>query len=172
MARLCERPGCSERGAIAYGFDAERLLVWLARLDPDADRNRAGTLCLRHADAMVVPRGWTLEDARDPMPRLFKPAAAAPAARRRREARPPKPLATEQLPLDESASAEPAPAEGPASDHTVAAVTGAPSGDDPDATQAMPWMPQFDITDELGGVLSADSPLLARAFRGVDRQHP
>ena len=66
MARLCERPGCSEHGAIAYGFDAGERRVWLAPLDPDADRNRSGTLCVRHADAMVVPQGWTLEDARDP----------------------------------------------------------------------------------------------------------
>src|SRR5262245_49898968 len=73
MARLCERPGCSERGAIAYGFDADRLLVWLNPLDPGADRNRAGVLCLRHADSMVVPLGWTLDDARDRAPRLFRP---------------------------------------------------------------------------------------------------
>ena len=30
-------------------------------------------LCLRHADAMVVPRGWTLDDRRENSPRLFNP---------------------------------------------------------------------------------------------------
>ena len=38
MARLCERPGCSERGSVAYGFDADRLLVWLGAFDPDIER--------------------------------------------------------------------------------------------------------------------------------------
>lgn len=180
MARLCERPGCSERGAIAYGFDADRQLVWLTPLDPEADRNRAGTMCVRHADAMVVPLGWTLEDARDPMPRLFKPATRARPARpaRRKEPRPKRPAAVDQLPLDDSA--EPTPPESallaPVTDagdaHTVLAVTGVASApDDPDATVSMPWMPDFDITDELGGALSAETPLLARAFRGIDRHH-
>ncbi len=174
MARLCERPGCSERGAIAYGFDADRLLVWLSPLDPAADRNRAGTLCLRHADAMVVPLGWTLEDARDPMPRLFKPTSRArPRAERRKGSKRPKSSATEQLALGDAAEPDPLAIEDDGgANQTVAAVTGVPSAtDDPDATVAMPWMPDFDITDELGGALSATTPLLARAFRGIDRGH-
>ena len=188
MARLCERPGCSERGAIAYGFDADRTLVWLAPLDPDADRNRAGTLCVRHADAMVVPLGWTLEDARDPMPRLFKPAArprptrparrpaATPAARpvakrskqRSSEQLALEPPATQAVPRGrhETPAVEATTVEPP----TVVMVTGvASSPDDPDATVAIPWVPEFDITDDLGGTLHAETPLLARAFRGVDR---
>jgi hypothetical protein len=32
-------------------------------------------------------------------------------------------------------------------------------------------MPDFDITDDLGGTLNAESPLLSRAFRGIDRHH-
>lgn len=180
MARLCERPGCSEHGAIAYGFDADRTLVWLAPLDPDADRNRAGTLCVRHADAMVVPIGWTLEDARDPMPRLFKPSTRARPARppRRNAKAPPSRPATkapktstlEQLPL-EVATEQPAAVPKPVPTPTVVEVTGvASSPDDPDATVAIPWMPEFDINDDLGGALHAETPLLARAFRGIDRQ--
>jgi hypothetical protein len=174
MTRLCERPGCSESGAIAYGFDAGRLLVWLAPLEPDADRNRAGTLCMRHADAMVVPRGWTLEDARDPMPRLFRPAPRqrAPRASRRAGPRKPEPAPVEQLPLDDVPGPDEAAAARAAEASTVVAVTGVASGDaDPDATASMPWMPDFDITDDLGGALNADSPLLSRAFRGIDRHH-
>ncbi len=54
---------------------------------------------------------------------------------------------------------------------TVAEVTGEPlADDDPDATVAIPWMPTFDDADDLGGVLAARSPLLARAFRGTDRR--
>lgn len=195
MTRLCERPACSEPGAIAYGFDAARAFVWLAPLEPDADRNRAGTLCVRHADAMVVPLGWTLEDARDPMPRLFKPAARVRPARPSRRssgslpsrpgAKRVKPPAEEQLSLVEVPAPEPPTApptrhhappptitpDPPIAAHTVVEVTGVASSDDPDATVAIPWMPEFDITDELGGALSAETPLLARAFRGVDR-HP
>jgi hypothetical protein len=175
MTRLCDRPGCSERGAIAYGFDADRLLVWLMPYDPDADRNRAGTLCVRHADSMVVPLGWTLEDARDPMPRLFRPATRArparPARRPKKQPAETPTRAVEQLRLGDPAT--PPPVEAAAGDvaaHTVVEVTGVSSSpDDPDATVAMPWMPDFDITDELGGALSATTPLLARAFRGVDR---
>ena len=75
MGRLCERPGCSEVAAIAYGFDVDQLLVWLAPRDPDAEPLRAGSLCRRHADAMVVPRGWTLDDRREARPRLFRSAS-------------------------------------------------------------------------------------------------
>ena len=54
---------------------------------------------------------------------------------------------------------------------TVAEVRGEPlADDDPDATVAIPWMPTFDEADDLGGVLAARSPLLARAFRGTDRR--
>jgi hypothetical protein len=186
MGKLCERPGCSDVAAIAYGFDVDRLLVWLAARDPDGDPLRAGSLCKRHADAMVVPRGWTLDDRREAVPRLFRPAptADAPAPKRRRaktaartEAAAPE--APPAAPLTETPSAQPAPPVAmatPAHDEldpsrTVAEVTGEPSAtDDPDATQAIPWLPTFDKDDDLGGVLAARSPLLARAFRGTDRK--
>ena len=95
MARLCERPGCSERGAVAYGFDADRLLVWLAAFDPDAERTRAGVLCKRHADSMVVPVGWTLDDTvirGQPCSRRHERhgASASRAARRHGDASPPR----------------------------------------------------------------------------------
>jgi hypothetical protein len=89
---------------MAYGFDADRLLVWLIPCEPDVDRSRAGALCRRHADTLVVPRGWTLDDQRDAMPRLFT------------------------------------------------------------------WTADFDPDDDLDGALAAESPLLARAFRGTLRR--
>jgi hypothetical protein len=79
MARLCERPGCSVPADVSYGFDADTLVVWLDTFQADTGA-RAGVLCLRHADAMVVPLGWMLDDRRDPVPRLFR-TAAGPAAR-------------------------------------------------------------------------------------------
>ena len=57
-------------------------------------------------------------------------------------------------------------------ERTVAAVTGvsAATEEDPDATVAIPWSPDFDESDDLGGVLAAESPLLARAFRRAERR--
>jgi hypothetical protein len=178
MGKLCERPGCSDVAAMAYGFDVDRLLVWLAPRDPDGDPLRAGSLCKRHADAMVVPRGWTLDDRRETAPRLFRPPAeeaAAPAPpkrkRRPRAKTAPTPPAVEPTEPPPPTLVEVLPAEVPDEARTVAEVTGEPSAtDDPDATQAIPWLPTFDEHDDLDGVLAARSPLLARAFKGTDRK--
>jgi hypothetical protein len=173
VGRLCERPGCSDEATMSFGFDADRLLVWISERQPSDDPMQSGSLCRRHADSMVVPRGWTLDDRRDPGPRLFRSKAGksstadkatkrsgaasgeavAPARRRRRTA--PTALPEEQLDLETDV-------------RTVADVTGTPS--DPDTTAPLPWWPAFDEHDDLGGVLAADSPLLARAFRGTDRR--
>ncbi|MEM9040373.1 MAG: hypothetical protein AAGD33_10810, partial [Actinomycetota bacterium] len=40
------------------------------------------------------------------------------------------------------------------------------AAESPDPVEPEPWMPQFDHSDDLDGLLSARSPLLARAFRG------
>jgi hypothetical protein len=162
VGRLCERPGCSDVGVIGYGFDADRLLVWLDALDPATPRDelRGGVLCRRHADAMVVPRGWTLDDHREAKPRLFRSPPTAAAAKRkppagRRRSRPPVASADRTEPTLP----------------TVAEVTGESStADDPDATVAMPWVPAFDEDDDLDGLLRAETPLLARAFRGTERR--
>jgi hypothetical protein len=170
MGKLCERPGCSDVAAMAYGFDADRLLVWLAPRDPDGDPLRAGSLCKRHADAMVVPIGWTLDDRRDATPRLFRPGADVPKPPRKRRPR------TKPSAVPDPVVEEPAQPTLVAPEHdearTVAEVTGEPlADDDPDATHAIPWIPTFDAADDLGGVLAARSPLLARAFRGTERKH-
>lgn len=109
MARLCERPGCSVPAAMSYGFDPDQLVVWLDRFDGLHDV-RSGVLCLRHADAMVVPLGWMLDDRREPAPQLFRTPAVKPVAgaatvdepgRRRRSERARGPEDdTEQLLLD------------------------------------------------------------------------
>jgi hypothetical protein len=118
---------------MAYGFDADRQLVWLAPREPDADGMRAGALCRRHADALVVPRGWTLDDRREPVPRLFRVARVDRA----------------------SALAKPIEAVPPTADESPTVA----------------WTADFDVSDDLEGVLAADSPLLARAFRGTARRH-
>ena len=156
---MCGRPACSEPGTVAYGMVPEDLLFWVAALDGDVDHDTA-VLCRRHADAMVVPRGWTLDDRREATWRLFRPKPAGDdtgsiARRRRRQGdhTPPAGIA-QQLDFD-------APTAGPA-----------PMADEPappPAADDVPWRPAFDVDDDLDGLLDADSPLLSRAFRGTGR---
>lgn len=199
MVRLCERPGCSEPGAAAYGMIPEDLLFWIAPLN-DAPVDDHNVLCRRHADAMVVPRGWTLDDRREPIPRLFMPRRPAPAvepgppppAPRRRRPRPAAAEVGEQLQIDgtgeiarpvapDAAPAEPAPADPAPTDPALAdppsgavdthpAATVEPDAADQDPDPPYaPWQPDFDHDDDLGGLLKVRSPLLARAFRGTGR---
>lgn len=133
----------------------EDLLFWIAPLSgtPIEGQN---VLCLRHADAMTVPRGWTLDDQREDVPRLFKPRPvardeAASSGHRRRK--PPQPT-VEQLQIDGTGEFE-----RPATDAIV---------DEP-VTAPAPWAPTFDHDNDLDGLMQVSSPLLARAFRGTDR---
>lgn len=134
----------------------EDLLFWIAPLD-DAPVDDHNVLCRRHADAMVVPRGWTLDDRREPVPRLFmpRPAASAETASARPARRRTKPSSAdvgEQLQIDGTGEiARPSP---PAARPL-----------EPNAA----WQPAFDEDDDLDGLLEVRSPLLARAFRGTGR---
>jgi hypothetical protein len=136
-------------------MQAEDLVFWIDAL-PEDDTRDVGVLCRRHADSMVVPRGWTLDDRRDPDLHLFRPPTPLPAPVRRparstsRSTRSVNADSTgEQLRLSEETLAqydEPAP-----------------------TTEPEQWIPDFDETDDLDGLLSARSPLLSRAFRTADR---
>jgi hypothetical protein len=121
----------------------EDLVFWIDAL-PDPVDDAAAVLCRRHADAMVVPRGWTLDDLRDPDLHLFRPPLLAPTARQRvtRQRREPA-GGGEQLRL----GVQP----GPLTDG------------------AAPWAPSFDEADDLDGLLAARGPLLSRAFRTAER---
>jgi|JI10StandDraft_1071094.scaffolds.fasta_scaffold13102_1 hypothetical protein len=174
MARLCERPGCSQPADVLYGIDADHLLVWIESLD-GAVVPRAGVLCRRHADAMVVPLGWMLDDRREPVPRLFKPRDAPPptAARPRRHRSAVHRDETGQLELAPVAAAEPsAPSPTPPAEVAAAmpaavepAAAAEPQVEDAGVDDAgLPWKPVFDQRDDLDGLLVARSPLLSRAF--------
>jgi hypothetical protein len=130
---------------------AEDLVFWIDVL-PDDELGEGGVLCRRHADSMVVPRGWTLDDRRDPELHLFRPPTPLPAPVRRapRSTRPVNADSTgEQLRLSEETLAQ---------------------YDEPALpTEPEQWTPDFDETDDLDGLLSARSPLLSRAFRTADR---
>lgn len=56
---------------MAYGIDNARLTVWF-EVAHEQDPTQAGALCRRHADALVVPKGWTIDDRREPVPKLFR----------------------------------------------------------------------------------------------------
>ena len=169
----------------------EDLLFWIAPMagTPHDDQN---VLCLRHADAMSVPRGWTLDDRREEVPRLFMPRQSRPTsatprsdksarpARRSRPKRAPRPARVEQLIIDGTGeiarpeltaeSADRSPADPPRTNGSVEiaaepdrSATAAAGADDAS------WRPTFDQGTDLDGLLEVSSPLLARAFRGTDR---
>ena len=159
MAQQCERPACAEPAVVAYGFDPARAVAWLepyvaGGAGPDAHQGR---LCRRHADAMVVPQGWWLEDRRS-AEQLFaaKPAPQERTARQR--ARPTRVMA-EVVPLLL-----------PAAEPVAASIDDAVDEETAMADDAAPtpaWTPTFVIDDDLDGLLNATSPLLSRAFGRV-----
>lgn len=165
MQRLCGRPGCSDGASVAYGMRAEDLVFWLDVL-PENPSDDIAVLCRRHADSMVVPRGWTLDDLRDPDLHLFRPPLPAPTLRTRA----PRPTrgrddTGEQLRLQTDVDLPDVdlPDVVDAADD-AGPVAAESNGDDPG-----PWTPAFDEADDLDGLLSARSPLLSRAFRTADR---
>jgi hypothetical protein len=145
----------------------EDLLVWLEAVDPQRLTGPApGLLCRRHADAMVVPIGWTLDDRREPTPRLFRVRDEPRTERTVRDVtggmRRPRVAAAEALALFDDAVATPAaPAEAEVRSTDEHAVV--------DETVA--WEPRFDTDDDLGGLLRPRGALLRRAF-GTDQRDP
>ena len=149
------------------------LVVWVDVAEV-AERELAGRLCRRHANALVVPRGWTLDDRRDPVPKLFRiredndgndPAAPAPKKKSASGARPKraKVLEVDTPSLFETIRRELEP--DAADDPTATEVDVAEDVIDPDETQAIPWSPSLSKTP------LADDPdaprrgrLLGRAF--------
>lgn len=69
---------------MSYGIDNEKLLVWIDSA-PALDPARAGTLCRRHADALSVPKGWSIDDRRQPVPMLFPARDITPPTGQGRE---------------------------------------------------------------------------------------
>jgi hypothetical protein len=179
MVRLCERPGCSIPADVSYGFDAEHLVVWLDTFQA-AQGASSGVLCRRHADAMVVPLSWMLDDRREPMPRLFRPPIEAPTGPmirpRIKRARVEPGTGTVQLELDAyERPADLASAVEEAVTDVIAVGQQAeetlPVDDQPDEqlddpTEVLPWQPVFDERDDLQGLLKARGRLLSRAFHG------
>jgi hypothetical protein len=134
----------------------EDLVFWIDAL-PDPVDDDAAVLCRRHADAMVVPRGWTLDDLRDPDLHLFRPPLPAPSPRQRVPRQRRERATGEQLQLGMPPERPP--------DVDASSGSDAIEGDD----SGGPWAPSFDEADDLDGLLAARGPLLSRAFRTADR---
>jgi hypothetical protein len=157
---MCERPGCSATATVVYGFDTADLMVWLGPFEPEekARPYGAGVLCRRHADALVVPRGWHLDDRREAVPRLFKTATPEePAESARANVRP---IRQKQAREKVVSAAE--------------LFDAAMSQAEPvlDETRAMPWSPTLieGVVDAAFDVEPTRGGLLARAFGNKDRR--
>lgn len=122
----------------------EDLVFWLDVLREDRDLT-VGVLCQRHADTMVVPRNWTLDDLRDPDLHLFRPPPVSSEARPRSRRSTSGDVTAEQLRLAAfTDAAEPEELPPP---EVAAAATVEPG----------PWAPDFDAGDDLDGLLAARS---------------
>jgi hypothetical protein len=70
MSRSCEKLGCNEPGEVAFGIDRISCVVWLENHDRD-DARHLNVLCVPHAARLTLPRGWSFDDRRERVPRLF-----------------------------------------------------------------------------------------------------
>jgi hypothetical protein len=167
VAQQCERPGCAQPAAVEYIIDPHSLLLTLQNYEVVGDERRSA-LCTTHGDRMSVPKGWSIDDRREDPPRLFKTpkSGVAPAKAIAKKSvtelkQKKKPVVRPMLFQTDKQDVEKV--------EQVQAPAAKPVVRDADLeeTKAMPWVPQFDRTDDLGGVLRPKGKLLSRAF-GLD----
>ena len=163
-------------------MNAQALLVTLENYAPVGNERR-NCLCMKHADMLSVPRGWSIDDRRESVPRLFRPPApvkvqrdATPASGQRRKSRGDavRPKLFDRDVVHEPATAAPPPVPAPAPTPPVPTPPVPVQVDEWEVrddgleeTQAMQWKPSFDHTDDLGGVLRPKGKMMSRAF-GMD----
>ena len=167
MAQQCERPGCAQPAAVEYIIDPQSLLLTLQNYEVVKGERRSA-LCAVHGDRMSVPKGWSIDDRREDPPRLFRtpksgvaPAKASVKKSATESKQKKKPVVRPMLFQTDKQVVEAV--------QEVQAPAARPVVRDADLeeTKAMPWVPQFDRTDDLGGVLRPKGKLLSRAF-GLD----
>ncbi len=158
MSKQCERPGCSGPAEVLYGFNPGQLLVWLGK-GPIPKGSRANALCCRHADALTVPKGWSIDDRREAAPRLF----SAPAKAKVVDIAPARGKKPKNLPAPKPESFDDVKVSVVAAEQTRRHPADAELAE----TKAIAWTPQFDKEDDLGGVLRPRGRLMSRAF-GLD----
>jgi hypothetical protein len=155
-------------------MNAQALLVTLENYAPVGNERR-NCLCMKHADRLSVPRGWSIDDRRESVPRLFRPPApvkvqrdTTPASGQRRKSRGEavRPKLFDREVVQETPPA-PAPAPTPPAPAPVQVDEWEVRDDGLEETQAMQWKPSFDHTDDLGGILRPKGKMMSRAF-GMD----
>lgn len=176
MRRLCERPGCAALAEVSYGIDNSTLTVWLDNTHIP-EREYAGRLCRRHANALVVPRGWTVDDRRQAIPQLFRnldrhegrdsTGESKAQSRRRRKITEPSPTAQ---PASEPSLFEGVTRLNDAANNVVETVTNEVKEIvlDPDETRALSWSPATVHKDDDGDSEEQEpvfGRLMGRAFR-------
>ncbi len=167
MAQQCERPGCAQPAAVEYIIDPHSLLLTLQNYEVVKGERRSA-LCATHGDRMSVPKGWSIDDRREDPPRLFKtpksgvaPAKASAKKSATESKQKKKPVVRPMLFQTDKQDVEKVEeVQAPVAKRVVRDA-------DLEETKAMPWTPQFDRTDDLGGVLRPKGKLLSRAF-GLD----
>ncbi len=164
-------------GEVIYSVDIPRLVVTINFPDLK-DFTPINLLCRLHADSLVVPRGWTVIDNREERQRLF----SAPITQEIIKSNPRRVDRQQNIsevlqPKERTDdAAEPATATNLfdfVNDEVVFETTDRESTDvtaelaqllDTQATEALPWTPQFDRSGDLDGELRARGRLLGRAF--------
>jgi Protein of unknown function (DUF3499) len=68
VRQICSRPECADRAVARVVIDAQNCCIIV---DKRIEEPGAALMCLRHADRVTVPKGWSLDDRRDDNPRLF-----------------------------------------------------------------------------------------------------
>ena len=167
MAQQCERPGCTQPAAVEYIIDPQSLLLTLQNYEVIKGERRSA-LCAVHGDRMSVPKGWSIDDRREDPPRLFRtpksgvaPAKASVKKSATESKQKKKPAVRPMLfQAEKKVVEEVQEVQTPATKPVVRDA-------DLQETKALPWTPQFDRTDDLGGVLRPKGKLLSRAF-GLD----
>ena len=167
MAQQCERPGCAQPAAVEYIIDPQSLLLTLQNYEVVKGERRSA-LCAVHGDLMSVPKGWSIDDRREDPPRLFRtpksgvaPAKASVKKSATESKQKKKPAVRPMLfQAEKKVVEEVQEVQTPATKPVVRDA-------DLQETKALPWTPQFDRTDDLGGVLRPKGKLLSRAF-GLD----
>jgi len=169
VAQQCERPGCAQPAAVEYIIDPHSLLLTLQNYEVVKGERRSA-LCATHGDRMSVPKGWSIDDRREDPPRLFrtpksvvapaKATAKKSATELKSKKKAVRPMLFQTDKQDVEVVQEAQKVQTPAAKPVV-------RDRDLEETKAMPWVPQFDRTDDLGGVLRPKGKLLSRAF-GLD----
>jgi hypothetical protein len=153
MAERCSHAQCGAAATARVTFDSLTCFVWIDPFESGGPRDvgarGAGALCTRHADRLVAPRGWAVQDRRAPEPRLWsdRPPVDDPAA-------PARPLRRAEAPTGVDL---PADAPLPFDDAIAARGRPATTVEDPAGDRR--------ARDEIEALLAAPtSPLLSRAF--------